>query len=214
MVNWFVALAFALGAWGGGGPTPTSPLSVWVVEGDSLSDSLISDYPGLYLPNARPSVAAVDFAVAGSTLNDAIARQATVDMVITTNRDAPRFIFSALIGGNGFCSAGSQCLLDQITALATYYDGRRAAGFKVVCITWTPRTTALFNPARNQVNVAIRTWQGTHCDAIADFAADPIMGPDAAASDVSLYSDGTHPTALGHSYLEADIRPVLNGLLH
>jgi lysophospholipase L1-like esterase len=194
------------------GSVATPKLRLCVVEGDSISDSMVSDYPGVFLPNASPRVAMLDFAVAGSTLADAIARQATVDQVLACNTDAPYFIFTAMIGGNGFASAGTQALLDQIESLRLYYLGRKTAGYnRVVGITWTPRTTPAFNAARAQVNTAIRTWVGTAIDRLADFALDATMGPDAAASDTSLYSDGIHPTALGHSLLEPVYRAAVNG---
>ena len=75
-----------------------------------------------------------------------------------------------------------------------------------------PSTASGFNTARNTVNTTLRTWVGTHCDAIADFAADATMGPDAAASNATYYSDGTHPTAAGQVILETVIRSVINAL--
>jgi hypothetical protein len=82
-----------------------------------------------------------------------------------------------------------------------------------VVITVTPRNNATFNARRAIVNSAFRTsWVGVHADAIADFAADPTMGPDAAASNTTYYADGVHPTAAGQAILETIIRPVINGL--
>ncbi len=45
-----------------------------------------------------------------------------------------------------------------------------------------------------------------------DFAAEAHMEPDAAASDSSLYSDGTHPTAAGQVYLEPVWTAAVNSL--
>ena len=76
--------------------------------------------------------------------------------------------------------------------------------------TVTPRTVGGFNTARNTVNPILRTWVGSYCDAIADFAADATIGADAHASDVAKYGDGTHPTNATQIVMESIIRPVLN----
>lgn len=183
---------------------------ILVAEGDSITWGDAS-YIRYYMATAPPGTQLFNFAIPGATLADAIARQAQALQVKASNPNASTYVFSAMIGGNGFAAAGTQALLDQIATLAGYYDTFRAAGFKTICITWPPRTTPTFNPARNQVNVAMRGWLGTHCDAIADFAADPIMGPDSAASHLTLYFDGIHPSAYGHAIFEAIIRTLING---
>lgn len=136
------------------------------------------------------------FAIAGSTISNLIARVVQVNAI-------PSFhtVFSVLIGANDIIGGGyNQAAF--LSAYAGYLDGIRATGKWVICATITPSTaTAGFNAARNSANTIIRTWVGTHCDAIADFAADPTMGPDAAASDTALYVDGLHPTNLGQSIL-------------
>jgi lysophospholipase L1-like esterase len=78
--------------------------------------------------------------------------------------------------------------------------------------TLLPSTVTGFNTERDTVNATIRTWVGVHADAIADFAADPTMGPDSAAASTTLYSDGTHPTDAGYVLLERVLQPVINGL--
>jgi hypothetical protein len=47
---------------------------------------------------------------------------------------------------------------------------------------------------RVDVNAAIRAAVGSRIDAVADYAADPVMGPDSAACNLALYKDGVHPT--------------------
>jgi hypothetical protein len=92
-----------------------------------------------------------------------------------------------------------------------YYAQYKAAGYKVIGITWPPRTTPAFNAARAQVNTAIRGWLVTgEIDALADLAADPVYGPDAAASDPTKYPDGIHPDAVGHAVFETIVRPLVN----
>jgi hypothetical protein len=69
------------------------------------------------------------------------------------------------------------------------------------------------NTNRVGYNTTIRGWVGTEIDAIFDIAADPTMGPDAAASDTSLYSDGTHPTAAGQVIFQGIYQPVIDSFL-
>ncbi len=112
-----------------------------------------------------------------------------------------------LIGANGlgtYVGGASQFAID----LAAYCDARRTAGWTVVVVTITPQIDATFNTRRGIVNTEIRLWTtngsivpGKHADAICDFAADPTMGPDAAASNTTYYSDGLHPTATGQAIL-------------
>lgn len=106
-----------------------------------------------------------------------------------------------LAGINNFVFGDSAAT--AVSRLEAYCDARRAAGWKVVVCTLTPDTQdAGGNTFRNAVNALIYAWSpGAHADAIADFAADPTMGPDAAANDTTLYSDGIHPTLYGHSIL-------------
>lgn len=189
------------------GPPETS--RIYVAEGDSITWGDVA-YARQFMANAAPGTQLFDLAIPGCTLADAIARQAQALQVKASNPNAVA-IFSALIGGNGFAGAGTQGLLDQIASLASYYDTFRNAGFKTICVTWPPRTTTGFNAARNQVNAAMRGWLGTHCDAIADAGGDPIMGPDSAASHTTLYIDGIHPSAYGHSIFETTLRPIVNG---
>ena len=61
---------------------------------------------------------------------------------------------------------------------------------------------------------------GTKIDAVIDFAADPVMGPDQAACDQTLYlPDGIHPTygaaggVGGQGKLELIYAPVVDRLL-
>ena len=81
----------------------------------------------------------------------------------------------------------------------------------MVVSTQLPRAVASYNAQRNIVNATIRTWLGIHCDAIADFAADPIVGIDAAGFDASIIYDCTHPAFLTQrDYILPIISPILN----
>jgi lysophospholipase L1-like esterase len=192
----------------GDGVTLTFADRIFVAEGDSIS-AVDGAWPYLYGPNASPAVLGNNIAVSGSTIADLEARAAQVDAMLPPNRTGRKFILTVLIGRNDLAALGVTAWL---AALSSYLDARRAAGWIVVLGTVLPATASGFNALRNTANTTLRTWTGVHCDALIDFAANATMGPDAAASNATLYSDGTHPTSTGQANLEAIARPVLNAL--
>ncbi len=151
---------------------------IYIAEGDSLTGGFTFCYPYLFGPNASPSVQAADYGTSGATLSTLNSRAATIDAIIPPNPGSRKFILSVLLGANDLSGTNSTFAAD----LATYCDARRAAGWKVVVCTVLPSTGGQINTQRGAVNTAIRTWTGVHADAIADFASDGPMGPDAAAS--------------------------------
>lgn len=183
-------------------------------EGDSITQGgyapAVTSYAYDFGPNAAPVLYGRNNAVSGSTVADLVARAPELDAVIPPDTTGRKFILSVLIGANDLQGAGS--VPTFLTDLAAYLDARMAAGWIVVLCTILPQTTVGFNAKRNTANATLVTWAGLHCDDICDFAADPVMGPDAAASDVLLYPDGEHPSNVGQSNLEAVYRPVINAL--
>ena len=105
--------------------------------------------------------------------------------------------------------------------LAAYCDARRAAGWKVVVATQigeylTSDSTNYpkFVTWRTTYDPTVRTWVGTHCDAVCDFAADATMGPFTAANDNqgTLYLDVVHPSVNGQNLLAPIMGAVIAGL--
>lgn len=184
---------------------------VYCAEGDSISGANALCWPYIYGPNSSPRVFGRVFAVSGSSIATMQTRAALVDAVLPplADRGSRKFILSVSIGANDLTSLGASTWL---TNLGTYLDARVAAGWTVALCTPTPTTASGFNTQRALVLSTMRGWVGTKCAAIIDFAADATMGPDAAASNATLYSDGTHPTTLGQQNLEAIARTVLNGI--
>jgi hypothetical protein len=99
-----------------------------------------------------------------------------------------------------------------VSQLKTYCLARKSTGWKVIVLTLLAESNSPRNVLRNQVNVLIRA-DNSFYDGLADIAADPTIGIDAAAFDTSLYSDGIHPTALGQSYIKPIVKPVVVSLL-
>jgi lysophospholipase L1-like esterase len=197
------------------GLTMVTNTRVLVAEGDSITEAA-AGYPFLFGPNASPAVLGNNKAVATSTIADLVNRATVVDAILPPSRGSRKFILSVLIGANDLATLGAPTWLAN---LASYCDARRAAGWTVAVCTVLPRTSAPHNTARAIANTELRLWTtggstvpGIHADAICDFAADATMGPDAAASNVTYYSDGTHPTAAGQALLEPVYRAVINAL--
>ena len=176
-------------------PTPGAPpppgAAGFASEGDSISVTWGGNHTGIYA-KAHADMKHCGLAVGGSGLNSMIGR---IDGVTACN---PKVV-TVLIGANGLANASST---DSWTAgLFGYTDRLRAKGYKVALGTilpqyhaTNPNYDAIFNGRRAVVNDAIRGAVGTHIDAVIDFAADPVMGPDSAARNTALYRDGTHPT--------------------
>lgn len=190
--------------------TATSTTRILVAEGDSITGAASFDYPYLFGPNANPALYGVVYAVSGSTIANLNTRATIVDGIIPPSTSGRKFILSVLIGANGL--GGAADVPAWLASLATYLDARRAAGWTVVLCTVLPSTAAGFNANRNTANATLSTWVGTHCDALCDFAAEATMGPDAAASNATYYSDGTHPTAAGQALLEVVYRAAVNAV--
>jgi lysophospholipase L1-like esterase len=92
----------------------------------------------------------------------------------------------------------------------------RADGAKVVASTIL--ATASWNgtqqTTRNTLNQSIRDNWASFADGLCDFAADPVMGPQAAASNATLFPDGLHPSSLGHQNMAVLAAASINALLN
>lgn len=173
-----------------------------IFEGDSITASVAPKSFGyIYAGSANLAVANSLIEGAAPSLTN---RAATLDALI----DSARANVLVVMTGNDMIA---DTAANMLTKMATYLDNRRAAGWYVIIWTVLPRTTGGFNTKRNTANTTLRTWVGTHCDAIVDFDVTS-MGPDAAASDTGLYGDGIHPTLAGHRLLLAQLQATLNAL--
>lgn len=182
-------------------------------EGDSIttgSGASNGGYGQLYA-NTGPNASALINAVSASTTTTLASRATALDARLVA--PARRHILTVLIGLNDFVVLGSSTAT-FLTALTSYCDARRAAGWYVVLCTLLPASDVGFNGTwRNDANTGIRAMLGAHADAICDFAAHPIMGVDGADTDTDLYDViGEHPTDLGHTYLAEVMTPILSAL--
>lgn len=186
------------------------PVRVLVAEGDSITAGA-EQYVAQFRTHQSPANIGQITAVAGSTLADTAARLPDIRAKMPAS-PAPgsKYIFSIMNFNSANYLATAAEYLDQLQAIC---DTMRDDGWLVAVGTVTPSTMAGVNGKRSTINAAIRTWVGTHCDAVFDFAADATIGTDAAASNPTYYPDGTHPSALTQStYMEPIYRAAINAL--
>jgi lysophospholipase L1-like esterase len=196
-------------------PPPPDPTAVTAklltVDGDDLTASGSNSYASKWLVN-RPTYTVQNRAVTASTLTSLQGRLSTV------LSDDPQ-VFCVMIGTNDL-PATDGAADTWVENLLTYTDSIRAGGAKVCVFTLPPKyiagnatATTAYAAERVRVDNAIRAaLTAGRIDAVVDLAADPIMGPDAAARDTSLYSDGTHPTTAGYTKIGAVSQAVVDQL--
>jgi hypothetical protein len=182
--------------------------NIWFAEGDSITASNPTPYFALYFSSERPNHFGKLYATSGAKLAECNTRLSTLQKNIAQCvASGQNPIVSILIGANQ---------LPQLSELIAYWDAVRSAGAKVIACTVLPRSsnpsaTPTFISTRHAFNESIRA-SSSHYDALCDFAADPVMGPDSAASNVSLYSDGVHPTSTGQTNLLNIMQPLVESL--
>lgn len=184
-------------------------------EGTSITSGTGGTSVGFIIgPNLSPVGYGAVYGTGGATLSTLSARAATLDAIIT-GAPTQKFILSLEVGANDL---GSNNAAAFTTALATYCDARRTAGWKVVLHTILARLDAgdggiQFNLDRATANATISTWVGTHGDALADWASNATMGTDTAPNNSTYFnSDKIHPKSAGYVLLEPYDRTAINGL--
>lgn len=195
----------------------TSSRKILASEGDSISYTWGGNHTGIYAGLRKDALTHCGLAVGGSGINSMNGR---TDGVINCNPQ----VLTVLIGANDLWDASSADA--YLNNLFAYTDKFRSRGIKVAVGTILPQYIAsnpvynpIFNARRAEVNRGIRAAAGSRIDAVIDFAADPVMGPDEAAKNTSLYHDGVHPTdgcgvgCGGQGKLAAIYTPVVDQLL-
>jgi lysophospholipase L1-like esterase len=95
-----------------------------------------------------------------------------------------------------------------------YCQGRRAAGYKVVAVTGTPRsasgTPADFDTKRLAANALIRANWATFADALADVGADSRIGDTGDELDATYYNpDVVHLNNAGYGVVAAIVKDAI-----
>lgn len=97
-----------------------------------------------------------------------------------------------------------------LSAMTTYLDARRTAGFDVIIASTVPGSTfydAAMDAQRLALNNLIRS--STHFDGVVDLAADPRLQNGA---DTTFFADGVHYSVLGASVAASIGRTTLASL--
>lgn len=213
--------------------TITRPKNHIIAEGDSITQGpSVNSYVQQAFPNLTGTgTTVVNWACSSGSM---LTTHTTVGLNVTDRLTAfhlpgipddltgRRCIYSILIGANDLSDYASASA--YLTALYAVTDQARAQGAKVIICTVLPKSSAwsgytTHNSFRATLNAQLRLdvvggGSGNNkFDALADFANDATMGPDAAASNATYYSDGLHPTAAGHALLEPIWRAAVNSLL-
>jgi len=91
----------------------------------------------------------------------------------------------------------------------------QADGASVIVSTILPNAgwSGAQQTTRTDLNTLIRDNWASFADGFCDFAADSVMGPQAAASNAALYPDGLHPSSVGHQNLAEIAEPIISALL-
>ncbi|MFD1787010.1 GDSL-type esterase/lipase family protein [Sphingomonas floccifaciens] len=208
-------------------PTPTpapapapSQKPIVLSEGDSISVFWAGNHTGIYARNT-PGVTFFGKAVGGSGIKGGNSLEARFAADVALK---PNYV-TILIGANdltGYPSAD-----DWLDTLWAYVAKWKETGAKVAvatvlptCLPQFPAATAEHATRRRIANAAIRAAVSGKIDAVIDYAADPVMGPDSAACNRMLYSDGLHPTdgtagdANGQGKLAVVYTAAVNGMIN
>lgn len=205
---------YAAAKWG------ISPRPVIVFDGNSqtygygLADYAAQAFPaqveGLYPADAQP--VCLNLAVPSQTTRDMIADAAEqVDWNISPLVPNPTLVATEMI--NDFASGQSMASVQA--NWVSYCQARRAAGWRrIVAPTIFPLSSARggvsWETSFRQPMIAwllanYRAW----ADALARVDLDPVIGPQAAADDTTLFADGIHLSATGCAVAAADIQAAI-----
>jgi lysophospholipase L1-like esterase len=198
---------------------PVTLTNVWVATGDSITacnhvsaGQCYTDYVSAAFPAVATNLHNIGVP---SSYIDSAGQGASADALYDGTKQVD--VVSILFGANDMYSGSqNESASTFVNNLKTFGQARQAAGFKTLVLTVLPSTNdaGAYNVRRNAANVLIRALvHADGVDAIADVGGDATFGTDAAASNVTYYSDGVHPTALTNSLMEPYVTAALRTLV-
>lgn len=177
----------------------------------------VEDFPSATLPLLTtpadwyaPNLAAYNVGVGGQTTPEMIAYDPRwVDRKVSQYRTSVVVMFE---GSNDIHSNNVDATTCFNNLMDCYYARKAACPNAIVLVpTILPRgDTNNFNPRRNSVNTMLRA---AIPDAIIDFAADPVMGPDDACFGPYYQDDTVHPVAAGQAILAGLCAAKINAVV-
>jgi len=150
--------------------------------------------------------------------------QQLVNFVANYATGLPRALFTAYPGtqriaflhmGTNDLTVGGRTAAQIYADIQSYAGLVRADGAQIIVSTILPNNAwnGTQQTTRNNLNTLIRDNWASFADGLCDFAADPVMGPQAAAANTNLYGDGLHPAPQGHQNLSVLAAAALTVLL-
>lgn len=190
-----------------------------VFDGDSLTagsgSSAGRSYPSQTVVGLDSRATHSNIGLSGATMQMILDRAAaTVDPLLVT--EGMNVVVLRAGTNDLFFSAGATPPEDVHADIVAYCNGRRAAGWKIVVTTITPRsdasTPANFETSRQTLNTLIRNNWTTYADALADIAADPLLGDAGDETNKQYYTDLVHHTDNGYRVSADIVRRALGRL--
>lgn len=197
-------------------------IDVYFATGDSITVGSSSIILGQNGPNYVDYISIQptykrNGAVSGTGMNNAPTTE--IDAYVGTRCNSANVVASQLFGFNDFTVGRTTAQF--LTTVSNWADPRRAAGVKVICTTLLPSTDSSspgYNAWRNTVNATLSTWgpggSPQHCDGIADFAGNSLIGQDASPNDTLYYMDKIHLKVLGQQTAAPIMQAATRLLLH
>lgn len=191
----------------------------WYAAGDSITKGdVVGGQSYVALAVLGSKTVKTNAGVNGSGM--ANAATTIIDNLVLQRCNGGNVVASELYGFNDFTVGRTEAQF--LAQVASWADARRSAGVLVICTTILPSTDATaptFNAWRNNVNTTLVTYGpgggGTqHCDGIADFAANSLVGPDSAPNNTLYYVDKLHLTLLGQQTVAPIMQTAALVLLH
>ena len=167
-----------------------------VFDGNSLTagGNLTTDYPFVTLTSLGGVYVGVDVGIGGSTIAATNARASYVDTFYKSTRS--KNICCIWEGANDLSADPAT----TYASLKTYWAARRAAGWKVIAYTVTPRgSDGTQETNRQSLNTNIKS-DATLYDALVDVGNDATIGVAGAQNNTTYYQgDKTHLTPTGYA---------------
>jgi hypothetical protein len=196
------------------GVTVARAATTVVIEGDSISQQnafigQTTQYHHTALIDMIPIPPAIDFAISGNVVADAVARASTVDALYDVTR--PNNILAVFIGANNLPDGTAAGAFAEVKA---YCLARKAVGWKIVYCTAVVRDLIPgFEAKRLAFNSLVRADDPPFYDALADFGADLYLGDPAQAPLTTYFVDGVHPNAAGHARMKPLWKTAVESLI-
>jgi hypothetical protein len=199
---------------------PTASSTFIVAEGDSITQNHgatgVTSYPNLYAPNTS-LVTLQNNGHSGDGVAGPVSRESSDIALISSNPGFSKYIYTILIGVNDSSNATyyPNNAAGLATAIGGVCDSVKSGGFTYAVVSTLTDfdSDQAHETWRATLNAAISALVPTHCDALIDYGSSASVGIPGISLFTNLFSDGTHPTNLGQTYMECMYAATINSLI-